>query len=147
MEMILLFNEMEGGSTPPPPPQEPQTPPPPPTEPQNKQPENTGDVNVLMAILSYFGIFALIPFLVEKEDEFIQFHAKQGITLLIAEIIVFVASFILGFIPVLGCVVAVVEILLSLALFVFHIVLMIKAAKGEWYKIPYVYDWSLKMFK
>ncbi|BBB31662.1 conserved hypothetical protein [Thermotomaculum hydrothermale] len=149
MELILTFNEMEGNSqTPPPPPPQPeQTPPPPPTEPQGGEPQNTGDVNVLMAILSYFGIFALIPLFVEKEDEFIQFHAKQGTTLLIAEIVLSIAFFIIGLIPILGCIVAVAEMLIFLALFVFHIIMMIKASKGEWYKIPYVYDWSLKIFK
>ena len=148
MDTILLFNEMEGNNTPPPPPEQPQTPPPPPpTEPEGGMPENAGDVNVLMAILSYFGIFALIPLFVEKEDEFIQFHAKQGVTLLIAEVVFFIAVMILSFVPILGCVVAVAEMLISLALFVFHIILMIKASKGEWYKIPYIYDWSLKIFK
>ncbi len=144
MDAILIFNEVNG-ATPPPPPQPEQTPPPPPQEPG--QPEGkAGEVNVLMAILSYFGIFALIPFFVEKEDEFIQFHAKQGITLMLAEIIVSIIFMILSFIPVLGCIIAIVQLLLFLALFVFHIILMIKASKGEWYKIPYIYDYSLKIF-
>ncbi len=148
MEAILIFNEMEGNNTPPPPPApDNQTPPPPPQEPGGEQPQNTEDVNVLMAILSYFWIFALIPLFVEKEDEFIQFHAKQGTTLLIAEIVLSIVFFILSFIPILGCILAVAQLLLFLALFVFHIILMIKASKGEWYKIPYIYDWSLKMFK
>lgn len=147
MDAILLFNEMEGNNTPPPPPQQSQTPPPPPTEPESGKPENAGDVNVLMAILSYFGIFALIPLFAEKEDEFIQFHAKQGTTLLIVEVVLFIAFMILSFVPILGCIIAVAELLLSLGLFVFHIILMVKASKGEWYKIPYVYDWSLKIFK
>ena len=147
MEAILLFNEMEGSNTPPPPPEQPQTPPPPPTEPQGGKPENAGDVNTLMAILSYFGIFALIPLFAEKEDEFIQFHAKQGTTLIIAEVIVFVGLAIIAFIPFVGCIAGVAEILLTLFLFVFHIILMVKASKGEWYKIPYIYEWSLKIFK
>ncbi len=146
MHVILVLNEMEGNN-PPPPPENPQTPPPPPPEHQNNEPGETGDVNVLMAILSYFGIFALIPLFVEKEDQFIQFHAKQGTTLLIAEIVLSIAFFILGFIPILGCFIMVIELVLFLSLFVFHIILMIKASKGEWYKIPYIYDWSLKIFQ
>ena len=35
--------------------------------------------------LSYFGILALVPFLTEKNDEFVQFHAKQGLNLFILE--------------------------------------------------------------
>ena len=147
MEAILVFNEMEGNNTPPPPPApENQTPPPPPTEPTEQKPNNAGDVNVLMAILSYFWIFALIPLFVEKEDEFIQFHAKQGTTLFLVEIVLSVVLSILSFVPILGCILAVGEMLLFLGLFIFHIILMVKASKGEWYQIPHIYEWSLKIF-
>jgi uncharacterized membrane protein len=40
----------------------------------------------MMAILSYLGILCLIPFLVFKDNDFVQYHAKQGLTLFIAEI-------------------------------------------------------------
>ena len=40
-----------------------------------------------MAILSYIGILALIPFLAEKKNKFVIYHAKQGMNLFICEII------------------------------------------------------------
>ncbi len=146
MEAILIFNEGQA-NTPPTPPTEPQTPPPPPSGSAEGERPPQKDVNVLMAILSYFGILTLIPLFVEKEDEFIQFHAKQGTTLFIIEVVIGFAAGILSLVPLIGCVVGVAELLFTLFLFVFHIIMMIKASKGEWYRIPYIYDWSLKIFK
>lgn len=36
-----------------------------------------------MAILSYIGILALIPFFAEKNNKYVVYHAKQGMNLLI----------------------------------------------------------------
>ena len=41
-----------------------------------------------LGILSYLGILVLIPYLSEKKNKYVIFHAKQGISLLVAEIIV-----------------------------------------------------------
>ena len=43
--------------------------------------------NDLLAILSYLGIFFLIPLLVSRDNAFVQYHAKQGLVLFIAEVI------------------------------------------------------------
>src|SRR4030043_1974909 len=54
----------------------------------------------LMGVLAYLGILVLIPLLMKKESSFVQFHAKQGLVLFIAEVILwwipFVGWFILG---------------------------------------------------
>lgn len=42
--------------------------------------------NKVMAIMSYLGIFVLIPIFAAKESKFAQFHANQGLALLIASI-------------------------------------------------------------
>ena len=36
-----------------------------------------------MAILSYFGVLALIPYFAEKKNKFVRFHAIEGMNLLI----------------------------------------------------------------
>ena len=36
-----------------------------------------------MAILSYFGLLALIPYFAEKNNKFVRFHAVQGMNLLL----------------------------------------------------------------
>lgn len=51
-----------------------------------------------IAILSYLGILVLVPLLIEKKDEFVKFHAKQGLVLLIAE----VGTMFISWFPILG---------------------------------------------
>ncbi len=46
-----------------------------------------------MGILAYIGILIVIPFLVDKEDPFVNFHIKQGLVLFIAEVIVWVIQY------------------------------------------------------
>lgn len=51
-----------------------------------------------IAILSYLGILFLIPLLVRRDDDFCQYHAKQGLILFIAELI----TCFIAWIPLLG---------------------------------------------
>ncbi len=46
----------------------------------------------IFASLSYLNILVLIPLLTKKHDPFIQYHVKQGIVLLIPELVVYVAG-------------------------------------------------------
>ena len=48
-----------------------------------------------MIVLSYLGLLALIPLLVEKNDKEVQWHAKHGLVLLVAEIVLFIGLSIL----------------------------------------------------
>jgi uncharacterized membrane protein len=54
-----------------------------------------------IAIFSYIGILFIIPLLVEKDDEFVKYHAKQGIVLFVAELI----TGAIMWIPVIGWIV------------------------------------------
>ena len=60
-----------------------------------------------MIVLSYLWLLALVPLLVEKDDKEVQWHAKHGIVLMLAEIVFWIAVTIvqmaLG--TILGCVV------------------------------------------
>ena len=88
--------------TPPVPPQEPPadvTPPAPPPDPAADgspaapppQPPPTpdgssappGDNRAIWIVLSYLGLLALIPLLVERDDQEVQWHAKHGLVLLV----------------------------------------------------------------
>ncbi len=79
-------------------------------------------------------ISGLVFILIEKDNKFVRFHALQSI---IVFGFITIASFILGFIPLLGYILSV---LLSLLAFVLWIVLMIKAYQGNKYKIPWAGD-------
>lgn len=89
------------------------------------------EANKVMAALSYFWILCLIPLLTKKDSPFVQAHAKQGVVLFIAEII-------LTFIPVLGW-------FLNLVLAVVSILAIIKAVQGEYWEIPLVSDVAKKI--
>jgi uncharacterized membrane protein len=98
--------------------------------------QNNKDIeeNKVMAALSYAWILCLVPLLGKKDSKYAQFHAKQGLILFIIEL---AASLLLWF-PFFGQ-------LLMLALVVVSVIGIIKALNGEWWKIPYIYDWSKKI--
>lgn len=70
------------------------------------------DEDKIHLFLAYFGIFALIPFLMFKDKrsdpqkEYVYWHARQGLALAIVVfvlcIIFMIAGFVLAFIPVVG---------------------------------------------
>ncbi len=101
---------------------------------------STGIQPNVAGLLSYvLGLITgLIFFLIEKENKFVRFHAMQSI---IASAALFVAGFVLAFIPVLGWIVG---MLLNLAGLVLWIVCMVKAYQGEWFRIPVVGEIAAK---
>jgi len=76
-------------------------------------------------------VSGLVFILIEQENKFVRFHAMQSI---IVFGVLTVASFILGWIPVIGGFFAG---LISLVGFVLWIVLMVKAYQGTRYKLPW----------
>ncbi len=89
----------------------------------------TSDQNI-MAALSYVWIISLIMLVVKRNDEFVQFHAKQGVILLIASVF--------GFIPVIGWIVWALAVAGMVVGFV-------QAWQGKRYQLPLVYGWSQKI--
>ena len=92
------------------------------------------EANKTIAALSYVWILCLVPLLGKRDSKFAQFHAKQGLVLFIIEII---AGLIFWF-PLFGQ-------LLMLAIAVVAVMGIIKALNGEWWEIPYIYEWSKKI--
>ena len=86
--------------------------------------------NKTVAALSYVWILFLIPLLLKRDSKYCQFHAKQGLVL-------FVISLIAWF-PLFGW-------LIGLALIAVSVISLVKTLAGEWWKIPYLYDWSKKI--
>ena len=97
---------------------------------------STGMNENLAALLSYvLGFITGIRFFViEKESKFVKFHAMQSILVSAA---LMVLSFVLGFIPFIGWIAL---ILLGPVSFVLWILLMVKAYKYVWFKLPVVGD-------
>ena len=89
--------------------------------------------NRVIAALSYLWVLCLVPLLMKRKSKFAQFHAKQGLVLFVAEL---VGSLLFWF-PFFGQV-------LMLVFLVVSILGIVKALNGEWWKMPYVYEWSKK---
>jgi uncharacterized membrane protein len=81
-------------------------------------------------------ISGLIFYLIEKESDFVRFHAAQSIMVFGTLTIV---SIVIQVLPFLGQLVGALLSLLGLALW---IILMVKAALKERFKLPYVGDWA-----
>ncbi|HOO12181.1 MAG TPA: DUF4870 domain-containing protein [Bacillota bacterium] len=97
---------------------------------------STGMSENLAALLSYVlgFITGIIFFVIEKESRFVKFHAMQSILVSAA---LMVLSFVLGFIPFIGWIAL---ILLGPVSFVLWVLLMVKAYKYVWFKLPVVGD-------
>jgi uncharacterized membrane protein len=106
----------------------------------------------IMVILSYLGILALIPLLVEKSDQEVQWHAKHGLVLLVAEVALFIGlsiiGFVVGHIPVIGCLAAIVGLLINFGLvigiLVVHILCIVKGVNGQRFTLPYISEYASK---
>ncbi|OGP96802.1 MAG: hypothetical protein A2157_00300 [Deltaproteobacteria bacterium RBG_16_47_11] len=100
---------------------------------EEKQKSSTGlDENVAGFVCYLFGFITGIVFLVvEKKSSFVRFHAMQSTITFLS---LFVISFIVGMIPIIGLLVYPIWIL-SLILW---LLLMVKAIQGERYSLPIV---------
>ena len=86
--------------------------------------------NKLMGILSYIGILVLIPIFAAKDDPFVRYHANQGLV----NFIVALVAGVLTAIPVVGIVAG----LVGIVCFVFSILGIINAVKGEMKPLPLI---------
>ena len=102
--------------------------------------------NTVMGILSYLSILCLIPLLTEKNDPYVQYHAKQGTNLFIIEAIVGIAggilTGILNFNPFIGGflsgILGFATGVLSLCFFVLSILGIVNACNGEMKPLPVI---------
>lgn len=99
-----------------------------------------------MIVLSYLGLLALIPYLVEKEDQNVQWHAKHGLVLTGAWFAMWIALWVVGALlgDFLGCLLGIITIPLFLGILVIHIVMIVKALNGQRFKLPGISDFADK---
>ena len=101
----------------------------------------------IMLVLSYLGILALIPLLSKKDDPEVQWHAKNGLALFVAWVIISIAwAIIQAFLPdSLGCALSFVSCGISLAGLALVVIAIMKAVKGERLRLPVISDFADKM--
>lgn len=106
----------------------------------------------VMLLLSYlpFLPFGIIPLLLEREDADLQWHAKHGIVLSVADVLVLLACLVIGLLfgaltALIGCVVWLLPtVIVFLALVTLHAVAFVKALHGRRLVVPFVTDYVQK---
>ena len=130
-----------GGSYSPPPP-------PPPGGSGYGAPAPGGD-RTIWVVLSYLGILSLIPYFAKKDDpdQEIRWHAKNGLGLFLAELIIWAVFFVASIAlrnSFLGCGLAAVNCIMWLAFLVISIICIVKGIGGQRYRIPFITDFAEK---
>jgi uncharacterized membrane protein len=103
----------------------------------------------IMIVLSYLWLLALVPLLVEKDDREVQWHAKHGIVLMVAEIVLWIVIMIVTTMismvsGALGCVVSLLTMGLWLAILVIHVVAIVKGVNGGRLIIPGISEYATR---
>jgi uncharacterized membrane protein len=113
---------------------------PPPPTPYPPAPVSGGLSQNNAAALAYLTFIPAIIFLVMEpynRNAFIRFHAFQCIAF---SVVAFAIHLVLMFIPIIGWAIS---LLLTLVFFILWIMCIMKASKGEWYKLPIIGDFAL----
>ena len=84
-----------------------------------------------MAFISYIGILCLVPILTKEKDEFVLFHAKQGLVLFICEAATYM---VLAVIPIFFFLISVVGIIWL----VLSLIGMVNVAKNQKQELPVI---------
>ena len=134
--------------------QEPVTPPPQPPAYVPPAASSSGLSDNVAAALAYVTIIPAIIFLVLQpynKVPLVRFHSFQSIAFCVGAIVVQVAVMIiegfLHFIPLSWVLFGALNMLVGLALFIAWVVVILKASKGEWYKLPIIGDFAEKQAK
>jgi len=96
-----------------------------------------GDDNLIAAV-SYLWILSLVILLIKKDSDYVAFHAKQGLVIFGASVVLYFIGLIIPFLwPIIW--------LLNVGILVVVIIGFIKAYNGERYKMPVVADVAAKI--
>jgi uncharacterized membrane protein len=117
----------------PPPPPPPYSPPPPPSGPTSG---GVSENRSLMIVLSYVPVLGIIPWLTEKVDTEVQWHARNGLLITAAEVAAIIVLRFLGFGLGFGCAFWLLRLAVIFAFGVVQVVGIIKGMNGQRLVIP-----------
>lgn len=117
-----------------------ESPPPPPPGPAGGAQSSN---RTLMVVLSYLWILFLVPLLVEKGDQEVQWHAKHGLVLTGLEIIFQVLLNIIMATGI-GCIFAIFVPVVFLAFLVIRIICIVKGLNNERFELPGISQYASK---
>ena len=110
-------------------------------------PASGGMADNTAGMLAYITIIPAIIFLVMEpynKNKFVRFHAWQNIFFALALTVLWIGLVIIGMIPIIGWLTIILWPLIGLAALVVWILLLIKANKGEKWKLPVIGDLAEK---
>lgn len=103
------------------------------------------------AAISYLTIIPAIIFLVIEpynKKPFIRFHCFQSIGLTVVWFALWIAITVLHialhFIPLIGILFVFADLVICVGMFIVWLLAIMKASKGEWYKLPFIGDFAEK---
>jgi uncharacterized membrane protein len=104
----------------------------------------------VMIVLAYLWPLALVPLLVEKNDPEVQWHAKHGLVLMIAELILLFGYIMMTSIVSLatlglGCVLSLFLVFAWVAILALHVVAILKGVNGSRLIIPGLSDYANRL--
>ncbi len=99
---------------------------------------NENIAGLLCYVLTW--VTGIVFYLLEKDSDFVKFHAKQSIVTFLPLTIL---AFALGFIPFAGWIIS---MILSIVILILWLVLVIKAYQGEKWEVPVFGDLAERAF-
>ncbi len=92
-----------------------------------------------MIVLSYLWILAVVPLLVEKADREVQWHARNGIVLMAAELLFWIVfNIVFGITMGLGCAGFLLGPAIGLLFIAVHVAAIIIGLRGQRLVVPYL---------
>jgi uncharacterized membrane protein len=101
----------------------------------------------VMIVLAYLWILALIPLLVEKHDAEVQWHAKHGLVLTVAELVLlFAYALVTSLVSLatfgLGCVLSLLLLFAWIGILALHVVAILKGLNGGRLIVPGISEYA-----
>jgi uncharacterized membrane protein len=101
----------------------------------------------VMIVLAYLWPLALVPLLLDKSDAEVQWHARHGIVLMVAELVLLFAYIMLTSLVSLatfglGCALSLLLVFGWIAVLGVHIVAMVKGINGDRLVLPFVSEYA-----
>lgn len=93
-----------------------------------------GNNNTVMGVLAYIGPLVIVPYLTNKNNDFVKFHTKQGLVLFGIEVVIMILGNMM-YLWMLGS-------LLNLATLILSIIGIVNVVQGEKKELPLIGSWA-----
>jgi uncharacterized membrane protein len=101
----------------------------------------------VMIVLAYLWLLAFVPLLLDKDDSEVQWHAKHGIVLMVAELVLIFAYIMVTSIVSLatlglGCALSLFLVFAWVGILALHVAAIMKGVNGDRLLIPHVSEYA-----